>query len=654
MPELLAPGVFIQEVPFGPQPIEGVSTSTAGFVGRTMWGPSSGAVLVTSFPDFQRKFGSFLAPASEFPLPHAMRGFFDNGGRRAYVARAVNVPADPVGTGPAAGEAWRASLTVTTGDREIALKFPVWLIAGASVRLPLPTVVGLAVGPLVPFSVIEASSGTAVSLEITAVDRAAGTVTATVDAGLAAPITARPETHFVRTGSASGVPEFSAKYLGSYGNRVQVLLEPVYGRRLAIESVATNVVRVKSTHGFAVGDRVELTDEGSPETLVTLTVDAVLSPQELRLSANPSVTTGTVALIEWRLTVTYEGAVVETITRLSSNPTRFAEQVAEDSDWIDAEDADITTGIPRFAGGRPAALRGGEDGDDPDFTVYTGLATTEPTGLGALERIDRISLLATPGKTEQDVIDAMISQAERLQDRFVVCESEGAADDIAGVLTQRGRYNSQYAAMYYPWVRVRDPLTREVISLPPSGHVLGCYARTDNDRGVWKAPANVTMRGILGLSVNVTMGEQEVLNPEGINALRDLDGLGNVIWGARTITADTLWRYVSVRRLFIFIEQSIIRGTRWAVFEPNDTKLWKRIDDSVTNFLTTVWREGGLFGEEPEQAFFVKVDETTTTQDDRDNGRVNILVGIAPVKPAEFVVFRIGQAPTSVILEESA
>jgi len=435
---------------------------------------------------------------------------------------------------------------------------------------------------------------------------------------------------------------------------LQVLLEPVYGRRLTIESIAGDVVRVKSTNGFVVGDRVELTDGGSPmEALQTLTVDAVLSPQELELSGTPT-STAAVALIQWRLTVTYDGNVVETLTGLSSDPARFAEQVAEDSGWIDAEGADFTTGIAGFAGGRPAALQGGQDGDDPDFTVYTGLTTAEPTGLGALERIDRISLLAAPGKTEQDIVDAMISQAERLQDRFVVYESEDAENDIAEVLTQRGQYNSQYAAMYYPWVQVRDPLTREVVSLPPSGHVLGGYARTDNDRGVWKAPANVTMRGILGLSVNVTTGEQEVLNPEGINALRDLDGLGNVIWGARTITADTLWKYVSVRRLFIFIEQSIIRGTRWAVFEPNDTKLWKRIDDSVTNFLTTVWRDGGLFGDEPEQAFFVKVDETTTTQDDRDSGRVNILVGIAPVKPAEFVVFRIGQAPTSVIVEESA
>lgn len=168
----------------------------------------------------------------------------------------------------------------------------------------------------------------------------------------------------------------------------------------------------------------------------------------------------------------------------------------------------------------------------------------------------------------------------------------------------------------------------------------------------FKAPANVVIRGILGFSRVIPDGEQDILNPSGIDVLRHFDGLGDVIWGARTISSEGLWKYVPVRRLFIFLEQSIVRGTRYAVFEPNDQRLWARIRDSVTNFLTTQWRAGALFGATPEEAFFVKVDETTTTQDDRDNGIVNILVGIAPVKPAEFVVFQIGQAPTSIIIAE--
>jgi hypothetical protein len=183
---------------------------------------------------------------------------------------------------------------------------------------------------------------------------------------------------------------------------------------------------------------------------------------------------------------------------------------------------------------------------------------------------------------------------------------------------------------------------------------LGAYARTDNERGVFKAPANVVLRGIAGFTATVPDGEQDLLNPAGVNVLRRFDGLGDVIWGARTISAEGLWKYVPVRRLFIFLEQSIVRGTRFAVFEPNDLRLWARLRDAVVNFLTTQWRAGALFGARPEEAFFVKVDETTTTQDDRDNGRVNIIVGIAPVKPAEFIVFQIGQAPQSVIISEQS
>jgi hypothetical protein len=182
--------------------------------------------------------------------------------------------------------------------------------------------------------------------------------------------------------------------------------------------------------------------------------------------------------------------------------------------------------------------------------------------------------------------------------------------------------------------------------------VIGAYARTDNERGVFKAPANVVVRGITGFAHEIPTGEQDLLNPAGVNVMRRFDGLGNVIWGARTISSETLWRYVPVRRLFIFIEQSLVQGTRFAVFEPNDLRLYARLRDGVSNFLTTQWRNGALFGAKPEEAFFVKVDETTTTEEDRQLGRVNIIVGIAPVRPAEFIVFRIGQAPQSVIIAE--
>jgi phage tail sheath protein FI len=314
-----------------------------------------------------------------------------------------------------------------------------------------------------------------------------------------------------------------------------------------------------------------------------------------------------------------------------------------------------------FPRGEPISLDGGFDNDPVDSEDIIGLETPPRSGLKALEAQDGINIIAAPGLVKQvseaDPEDALlvagelIAQAERKMDRFAVFESNDDSD-IGLVLQFRNKFNSRFGAMYHPWLRTRDPATNVIIPVPPSGHVMGAYARTDNERGVFKAPANVVVRGISGFTRDIPDGEQDILNPAGVNVLRRFDGLGNVIWGARTISSETLWRYVPVRRLFIFIEQSLVRGTRFAVFEPNDLKLWARLRDGVTNFLTTQWRAGALFGAKPEEAFFVKVDETTTTEEDRQLGRVNIIVGIAPVRPAEFIIFQIGQAPQSVIIAE--
>jgi phage tail sheath protein FI len=365
---------------------------------------------------------------------------------------------------------------------------------------------------------------------------------------------------------------------------------------------------------------------------------------------------------------------VETLSGLSTvldgaqDATAFAAQIAERSAWVRVDSAPAPkispqgNKFPTFPLGRPRLLgktTSGLDGGAPnDVTDIVGSDVPPRTGLKALEAQSDVNIIAAPGFTSQTVVNELIGQAERKQDRFAVFDApESVAvtgPSVTAVLAQRAQYNSRYAAMYYPWIIVNDPLTRQQIALPPSGHVLGAYARTDNDRGVFKAPANVVLRSVLGFSVTVPDGEQDLLNPNGVNVLRRFEGLGNVIWGARTISAESLWRYVPVRRLFIFLEQSIIRGTRFAVFEPNDERLWARLRDGVSNFLTSQWRAGALFGATPAEAFFVKVDETTTTQDDRDNGRVNIIVGIAPVKPAEFIVFQIGQAPQSVIISEQS
>jgi phage tail sheath protein FI len=214
----------------------------------------------------------------------------------------------------------------------------------------------------------------------------------------------------------------------------------------------------------------------------------------------------------------------------------------------------------------------------------------------------------------------------------------------------RGRFDSKYGAFYHPWVEILDPTQRpgqgappDRLVIPPSGFVAGIYARSDISRGVHKAPANEVVLGLTKFEMNVNKGRNDVLNPEGINALRFFEGRGNRVWGARTMSSDPEWKYVNVRRLFIYLEHSIDKASQWAVFEPNNDRLWANVRRMVEDFLLVLWKDGALIGAKPEDAFFVRCDRTTMTQNDLDNGRLIVLVGVAPTKPAEFVIFRVGQ-----------
>jgi uncharacterized protein len=207
-------------------------------------------------------------------------------------------------------------------------------------------------------------------------------------------------------------------------------------------------------------------------------------------------------------------------------------------------------------------------------------------------------------------------------------------------------YDSAYAALYYPWIKVENPIGvngNAEVFIPPSGHVAGVWARTDETRGVWKAPANDTIRGVLDIERTVTQNEQGLLNPIGINCIRPFGTRGIRIWGARTLSSDTDWRYINVRRLFNMIEATILEGTQYAVFEPNDMTLWEGVKRTLTSFLRGLWSAGALFGATADQAFYVKCDAETNPPESIDEGKLVVEVGIAPVKPAEFVVFRISQ-----------
>jgi phage tail sheath protein FI len=239
---------------------------------------------------------------------------------------------------------------------------------------------------------------------------------------------------------------------------------------------------------------------------------------------------------------------------------------------------------------------------------------------------------------------AMIAHCERMGDRLAILDSlpDLAPQQVKVWREAEVAYDSKFAALYYPWIKISGPDGRP-LAVPPSGHIAGIYARNDNERGVHKAPANEVVRGALEGVIQVTKGEQDTLNPSGVNCIRSFTGRGLRVWGARTLSSDPAWRYVNVRRLFNYIEKSIERGTQWVVFEPNDVDLWARVKRDITAFLTGVWRDGMLFGRSPEEAFFVKCDEEINPPDVRDRGMLFIDIGLAPVKPAEFVVFRLRQ-----------
>ena len=300
-------------------------------------------------------------------------------------------------------------------------------------------------------------------------------------------------------------------------------------------------------------------------------------------------------------------------------------------------------------------LTGGNDGVRPTFSEYEGTAdenTNVKTGLKAFEDIEDISIVAAPGSTfgyengyrsdAATIIGLLISHAQRMRYRIAVIDA-GDGQSIAQVRAMRARYDSKYAALYYPWVRVLDPVTRQEINLPPSGFISGIYARNDINRAVYKAPANEVINLALGFEQFLNKSQQDILNPEGVNCLRFFEGRGMLVWGARLISSDPEWKYVNLRRYFAYLERSIDRGTQWAVFEPNGDALWANVRRTVEDFLLNEWQSGALLGDKPEKAFFVKCDRTTMTQNDLDNGRLICLIGIAPLKPAEFVIFRIGQ-----------
>jgi uncharacterized protein len=363
----------------------------------------------------------------------------------------------------------------------------------------------------------------------------------------------------------------------------------------------------------------------------------------------------------FKIVVKQDGKVVETFDNLTTKKGRqnAATVVNAQSKLVRIEETGDAALAKRPASG-PLSLSSAAPAAAGAVRVsaqdYVG-DSKDRTGFGGLEAIDEITMVCVPDlmaayqkgaldlEGVQAVQTAMIAHCELMGDRMTILDPPPGfnAQQVKEWRMDKAKYDSKFAALYWPWVKVFDPLTGQNVFVPPSGHMAGVWGRNDDTRGVHKAPANEVVRGAIGIETVITRSEHDLLNPDGINCIRAFPGRGIRIWGARTLSSDPSWRYVNVRRLFNYIEESVLEGTQWVVFEPNDQDLWQRIRRTIAAFLYRVWLDGALFGANAEEAFYVKCDAETNPPEVVDAGQVVVEIGIAPVKPAEFVVFRIAQ-----------
>ncbi len=454
-----------------------------------------------------------------------------------------------------------------------------------------------------------------------------------------------------------------AKNPGVWGNKISLVLTPASSAKTQIlEKVETpNAVkfRVKNAGGFAAGDIVVLTDhEEKTYNKVTsvdenyLTFENAFDDSAVDMALIP---TKVLSTCEMNVEVRYEKQIeAYEFCSLNIESPKFIAQKMQKSElvMVDAKaSAEIEAPFKLISGNDDGefmiSLFGGTIGtldalSSVDF-VGEDNGPTERSGIQAFIDNTEVSLMAVPGITDPQVQLTLVAHCENMANRFAVLDVPRDKKTVDEVLGHRNYFDSQFAAMYHPWVKVLDPLTKNTVAIPPSGSVLGVYARTDNTRGVHKAPANEVVSACVGLDFNYTTGEQDVLNPKGVNLIRSFTGQGIRVWGARTVSSNALWRYVNVRRLFIFIEESIKTSTNWVVFEPNDQILWLRVRRTIEIFLGDVWRTGALAGSTEDEAFFVNIGPNTMTQGDIDAGRLICEIGIAASKPAEFVIFRVTQ-----------
>ena len=727
----LSPGVYIEEQDTGPEPIEGVSTSVTGFVGVTQSGPldTNPPVLVTSLPEYQRTFGSYFTPAfsgsapagdgdSYNFMPHAVAGFFNNGGQLLYIKRVA--AATKALDGTLTWTAVAASVyneTTSVSNLENGAATPQLNTTLTSTALPGSTTIqvantrGIQHGTtLVLTQVKNGVTSVSPALGVTGYNDQQKTVT--FAPALTVPATtANYDWQYTTVALTAGTPitpalvnlapvpntsEFllQAANPGVWGNNIELQITPSSRTLAQVSSVGNatstttnDLIVLNSAANFYAGAILEfstgtqkfygkakaVTGNGIQLWLVPAQTYALTNAQvtEINTALGASIAV-TVRTCEFDINDSY-GGINESFRGLTldnTTPYYYANALINGSSLLsvpylpgvlpltlpsDQTTLDPSTMPVALALGSPNVLLSwGLDGAYPQSSDFVGFdgGPGNRTGIAALVDAAEISIIATPGITDQTTQMGLISQCETISNyRFAILDPAptptGGTPNLTDIQNQRNLYDTYYAAIYYPRLMVTDPLSGNPLAIPPSGHIAGIYAQTDATRGVWKAPANVVINGILSFEIKLSKGDQDILNPEpnNINALRDFtaQGRGLRVYGARCITSDTEWMYVPVRRTFIFLESSLDQGTQWAVFEPNDQQLWNRLIQSVSSFLTTIWQQGGLMGATADQAFFVKCGLDTMSSDDIENGRLIMLVGVAPVFPAEFVIIQIGQ-----------
>ena len=385
------------------------------------------------------------------------------------------------------------------------------------------------------------------------------------------------------------------------------------------------------------------------------TITLAVPVKEDLVDKNP-VPKKTISVCEMNVEVTYRDAVelYEGVSLNVSSASYIAKVMAK-SELVDVTAGETKDAVNPLSVFTAAAdpekavifLAGGSDGGKKGITddVFMGVdgGPGKRTGLAAFKELNNVSIMAIPGVTSPAVQLALVAHCANTGASFAVLDVPQELVKPQDVLAHREKIDSDYAAMYHPWIQIYDALNKKPAYIPPSGAVCGIYARTDNERGVHKAPANEVVYNCIGLSCLYNKAEQDILNPAGVNLIRALPGQGIRVWGARTCSSNSLWKYVNVRRLFIYLEESIKSQTNWAVFEPNDEMLWARVGRTIRAFLRDMWRNGALVGTTEDQAFFVNIGRDTMSQNDILNGRLICEIGVAPSRPAEFVIFRITQ-----------